>query len=153
MVHHKPAGISLLITPWNFPLSMGTRKIGPALAAGCPVIVKPASATPFTVIALAQVLEEAGVPPGVVNILPCKGSSNTINVILEDPRVRVVSFTGSTYVGKTLLVNSAKNVLNCSMELGGNAPFIITENADLQKALEGAAVAKMRNMGESCCGC
>ena len=150
MVHHKPAGISLLITPWNFPLSMGTRKIGPALAAGCPVIVKPASATPFTVIALAQVLEEAGVPPGVVNILPCKGSSNTINVILEDPRVRVVSFTGSTYVGKTLLVNSAKNVLNCSMELGGNAPFIITENADLQKALEGAAVAKMRNMGESC---
>lgn len=150
MVHHKPAGISLLITPWNFPMAMGTRKVGPALAAGCPVIIKPASATPLTIIALAQLLEEVGVPPGVVNILPCKGSSNALNVVLEDPRVRVVSFTGSTTIGKILLVNSAKNVHNCSMELGGNAPFIVTENADLDATLAGAMIAKMRNMGESC---
>ncbi len=150
LVHHKPAGIALLITPWNFPLAMGTRKVGPALAAGCPVIIKPASATPFTIIALAEVMEEAGVPPGVVNILPCKGSSDALPTILEDPRVRVVSFTGSTAVGKILLVNSTKNVLNCSMELGGNAPFVVTEKADLNAALEGAMIAKMRNIGESC---
>jgi len=149
-VHHKPAGIAVLVTPWNFPAAMATRKIGPALAAGCPVILKPASETPLTMLALMPILEEAGVPPGVVNVLPSRQSSKVVDHMLHDERVRVVSFTGSTEVGRKLLHAAADNVLNTAMELGGNAPFIVFEDADIDAAIEGAMVAKMRNMGEAC---
>jgi succinate-semialdehyde dehydrogenase/glutarate-semialdehyde dehydrogenase len=149
-VHHKPAGVAVLVTPWNFPAAMATRKIGPALAAGCTVVLKPASETPLTMLALMPILEEAGVPAGVVNVIPSRRSGPVVDHMLHDPRVRVVSFTGSTEVGRKLLRSAADNVLNTAMELGGNAPFIVFDDADIDAAIEGAMVAKMRNMGEAC---
>jgi succinate-semialdehyde dehydrogenase/glutarate-semialdehyde dehydrogenase len=149
-VHHKPAGIAVLVTPWNFPAAMATRKIGPALAAGCPVVLKPASDTPLTMLALMPILEEAGVPAGVVNVIPSRSSGKVVGAMLHDPRVRVVSFTGSTEVGRKLLHEAADNILKPAMELGGNAPFIVFDDADIDAAIEGAMVAKMRNMGEAC---
>jgi len=150
LVHHKPAGVALLVTPWNFPAAMATRKIGPALAAGCTVVVKPGSATPLTLLALMPILEEAGVPPGVVNLVPSSASGAVVSAMLADDRVRVISFTGSTEVGRTLLREAAENVVRPAMELGGNAPFIVFEDADIDAAVAGAMVAKMRNMGEAC---
>ena len=150
LVQHKPAGIAVLVTPWNFPAAMGTRKIAPALAAGCPVVLKPASETPLTMLALAELFEKAGVPPGVVNILPSRKSGAVVSAMLHDPRVRVISFTGSTEVGRKLLREAADNVVRPAMELGGNAPFIVCEDADIDAAVEGAMIAKMRNMGEAC---
>jgi succinate-semialdehyde dehydrogenase/glutarate-semialdehyde dehydrogenase len=149
-VHHKPAGIAVLVTPWNFPAAMATRKIGPALAAGCPVVLKPASDTPLTMLALMPILEEAGVPAGVVNVIPSRSSGEVVGAMLHDRRVRVVSFTGSTEVGRKLLHEAADNVIKPAMELGGNAPFIVFEDADIDAAIEGAMIAKMRNMGEAC---
>ncbi len=150
LVQHKPAGIAVLVTPWNYPAAMGTRKIAPALAAGCPVIVKPASETPLTMLALMPLLEEAGVPPGVVNILPSRSSGQVVDAMLHDPRVRVVSFTGSTEVGRKLLRSAADCVVNPAMELGGNAPVIVFEDADIEQAVAGTMLAKMRNLGEAC---
>jgi succinate-semialdehyde dehydrogenase/glutarate-semialdehyde dehydrogenase len=129
---------------------MATRKIGPALAAGCPVVLKPASETPLTMLALMPILEEAGVPAGVVNVIPSRRSGPVVDAMLHDPRVRVVSFTGSTEVGRKLLHAAADQVLNTAMELGGNAPFIVFEDADIDAAIDGAMIAKMRNMGEAC---
>src|ERR1700726_3031584 len=149
-VHHKPAGVAVLVTPWNFPAAMATRKIGPALAPGCPAALKPPSETPLTMLALMPILEEAGVPAGVVNVIPSRRSGPVVDHMLHDPRVRVVSFTGSTQVGRKLLHSAADNVLNAAMELGGNAPFIVFEDADIDAAIDGAMVAKMRNMGEAC---
>src|SRR6186997_190241 len=149
-VHHKPAGIAVLVTPWNFPAAMATRKIGPALAAGCPVVLKPASETPLTMLALMPLLEEAGVPAGVVNVIPSRRSGPVVSAMLHDPRVRVVSFTGSTEVGRKLLHEAADQILKPAMELGGNAPFIVFEDADIDAAIDGAMIAKMRNMGEAC---
>jgi succinate-semialdehyde dehydrogenase/glutarate-semialdehyde dehydrogenase len=150
LVQHKPAGVAVLVTPWNFPAAMGTRKIAPALAAGCTMVVKPASETPFTMLALALLLEEAGVPHGVVNILTSRRSSAVVNRMLKDARVRVVSFTGSTETGRRILRSAADTIVNPRMELGGNAPFIVLKDADLEAAVSGAMVAKMRNMGEAC---
>jgi succinate-semialdehyde dehydrogenase/glutarate-semialdehyde dehydrogenase len=150
MVQHKPAGIAVLVTPWNYPAAMGTRKIAPALAAGCPVIIKPASETPLTMLALMPLLEEAGVPKGIVNVLPSRNTGKLVDHLLHDPRVRVVSFTGSTQVGRTLLRAAADQVLKPAMELGGNAPLIVFEDADLDVAVQGAMLAKMRNLGEAC---
>lgn len=150
MVVRQPIGISLLVTPWNFPAAMATRKIGPALAAGCTVILKPASETPLTALAVGALLAEAGVPDGVVNILPSRRSREVADVVLHDPRVRKLSFTGSTEVGRDLLKVAADQVISCSMELGGNAPLIVCEDADLDVAVEGAMLAKMRNAGEAC---
>jgi succinate-semialdehyde dehydrogenase / glutarate-semialdehyde dehydrogenase len=149
-VHHRPAGVAVLVTPWNFPAAMATRKIGPALAAGCTVVLKPASDTPLTMLALMPILAEAGVPAGVVNVIPSRSAGKVVGAMLSDPRVRVVSFTGSTEVGRTLLHAAADNVVKPAMELGGNAPFIVFEDADIDAAIEGAMVAKMRNMGEAC---
>ncbi len=150
IVQNKPAGIAVLVTPWNYPAAMGTRKIAPALAAGCPVIIKPASETPLTMLALMPLLEEAGVPKGLVNVLPSKKTGALVDHLLHDPRVRVVSFTGSTQVGRKLLHSAADQVLKPAMELGGNAPLIVFEDADLDVAVEGAMLAKMRNLGEAC---
>src|SRR5688572_9736346 len=150
VVQHKPAGVAVLVTPWNFPAAMATRKIGPALAAGCTVILKPASDTPLTMLALMPILEEAGVPAGVVNVIPSRRSGAVVSSMLHDPRVRVVSFTGSTEVGRKLLHEAADNVVKPAMELGGNAPFIVFEDADVDAAIDGAMIAKMRNMGEAC---
>lgn len=150
IVQHKPAGLAVLITPWNYPAAMGTRKIAPALAAGCAVIIKPASETPLTMLALMPLLEEAGVPKGLVNVLPSKKTGAMVDHLLHDPRVRVVSFTGSTEVGRKLLHSAADQVLKPAMELGGNAPLIVCEDADLDVAVEGAMLAKMRNLGEAC---
>ena len=150
LVHQKPAGISVLVTPWNYPAAMGTRKIGPALAAGCPVIVKPASETPLTMLALMPILSEAGVPPGVVNVLPSRSSGAVVSGMLSDPRVRVVSFTGSTEVGRKLLHAAADNIVKPAMELGGNAPFIVCKDANIEAAADGLMMAKMRNLGEAC---
>ncbi len=150
IVQLKPAGIAVLVTPWNYPAAMGTRKIAPALAAGCPVIVKPASETPLTMLALMPLLEEAGVPPGVVNVLPSRRTGAVVDHMLHDPRVRVVSFTGSTAVGRRLLRSAADQVLKPAMELGGNAPLIVFEDADMDVAIAGAMQAKMRNLGEAC---
>jgi len=150
IVQHKPAGIAVLVTPWNYPAAMGTRKIAPALAAGCPVIIKPASETPLTMLALMPLLEEAGVPRGLVNVLPSKNSGRLVDHMLHDPRVRVISFTGSTEVGRKLLHSAADQVLKPAMELGGNAPLIVFEDADIDKAVKGAMLAKMRNLGEAC---
>ncbi len=150
LVDHEPIGIAVLITPWNFPAAMATRKIGPALAAGCTVILKPASETPLTAYAMARLGEEAGVPPGVVNVLTTSKPGMVTNAMLADPRVRKLSFTGSTGVGRTLLAEAAKSVVSCSMELGGNAPFLVFDDAHLEAALEGAMIAKMRNAGEAC---
>jgi succinate-semialdehyde dehydrogenase / glutarate-semialdehyde dehydrogenase len=150
LVMNQPVGPSLMITPWNFPLAMGTRKLGPALAAGCTSVVKPASQTPLSMLALAQILEEVGLPGGVVNIFTTSSSGATTGPLIEDPRLRKLSFTGSTEVGRTLIAASAKNVLKVSMELGGNAPFLVFEDADLDEAVDGALLAKMRNIGEAC---
>ncbi len=150
LVEHQPIGVSVLVTPWNFPAAMATRKIGPALAAGCTVVLKPASETPLSALAVTDLLEQAGVPKGVVNVIPSKRSSEVVKAMLKDPRVRKLSFTGSTEVGRLLLAQAAENVISCSMELGGNAPFLVLADADLDAALEGALVAKMRNNGQSC---
>ena len=150
MVRHAPSGVAVLVTPWNFPAAMGARKIAPALAAGCPVIVKPASETPLTMLALADLLEEAGVPPGVVNVIPSRQSGKVVEALLSDMRVRVVSFTGSTEVGRRLLRSAAENIVTPAMELGGNAPAIVFDDADLEAAVEGVTIAKLRNMGEAC---
>ena len=150
LVQHRPAGVALLVTPWNYPAAMATRKIAPALAAGCPVVLKPASDTPLTMLALMPIMEEAGVPPGVINVIPSRSSGAVVSAMLHDMRVRVVSFTGSTEVGRKLLREAADNIVKPAMELGGNAPFIVCEDADLDVAVEGAMIAKMRNMGEAC---
>jgi len=150
LVQHKPAGVAVLVTPWNFPAAMATRKIGPALAAGCPVVLKPASETPLTMLALMPLLEEAGVPGGVVNVIPSRRSGAVVGAMLKDPRVRVISFTGSTEVGRKLLHAAADNIVKPAMELGGNAPFIVFDDADIEAAIEGAMIAKMRNIGEAC---
>ncbi len=150
LVMKQPVGPAYLITPWNFPAAMATRKIGPAVAAGCTMILKPASATPLSALALTQILEEAGLPGGVLNVLTSSSSSSVSKPILEDFRLRKVSFTGSTEVGQKLIEQSAKQVLRVSMELGGNAPFLVFDDADLDAAVEGAMVAKMRNIGEAC---
>jgi succinate-semialdehyde dehydrogenase / glutarate-semialdehyde dehydrogenase len=150
VVQQHPIGIALLITPWNFPAAMATRKIGPALAAGCSVILKPASETPLTALVLAEILAAAGVPPGVVNVIPSASASVVSATALSDPRVRKLSFTGSTEVGRLLLARAGERVIDCSMELGGDAPFVVLDDADIDTAIEGAMVAKMRNAGESC---
>lgn len=150
LVQHKPAGLAVLVTPWNYPAAMGTRKIAPALAAGCGVIIKPASETPLTMLALMPLLEEAGVPPGLVNVLPSKKTGALVDHMMHDPRVRVVSFTGSTGVGRKLLKGAADQVLKPAMELGGNAPVLVFEDADIDEAVEGTMLAKMRNLGEAC---
>jgi succinate-semialdehyde dehydrogenase/glutarate-semialdehyde dehydrogenase len=150
LVQHQPVGVSLLITPWNFPAAMATRKIGPALAAGCSVVLKPAEDTPLTALAVASILIEAGVPDGVVNVVTTLRAPDVVKAVLEDPRVRKLSFTGSTEVGRILLAEAARNVVNCSMELGGNAPFIVFDDADIPAAVEGSMIAKMRNGGEAC---
>ncbi|BCG90097.1 NAD-dependent succinate-semialdehyde dehydrogenase [Mesorhizobium sp. 113-3-9] len=150
VVDYEPIGICVLITPWNFPAAMATRKIAPALAAGCTVILKPASETPLTAYALAALYSEAGVPAGVVNVLTTTSPGPLTSAMLADPRVRKLSFTGSTGVGRTLLGEAAKHVISCSMELGGNAPFVVFDDADLDAALDGAMIAKMRNAGEAC---
>ncbi|WP_245468068.1 MULTISPECIES: NAD-dependent succinate-semialdehyde dehydrogenase [unclassified Mesorhizobium] len=150
VVDYQPIGVCVLITPWNFPAAMATRKIAPALAAGCTVILKPASETPLTAYALAALYEEAGVPPGVVNVITTSKPGPLTAAMLADARVRKLSFTGSTGVGRVLLAEAAKHVISCSMELGGNAPFIVFDDADLEAALDGAMIAKMRNAGEAC---
>jgi succinate-semialdehyde dehydrogenase/glutarate-semialdehyde dehydrogenase len=150
LVRHLPAGVAVLVTPWNFPAAMATRKIAPALAAGCTVVLKPASDTPLTMLALMPILQEAGVPAGVVNVIPSRSSGKVVSAMLHDPRVRVLSFTGSTEVGRKLLHEAADNVIKPAMELGGNAPFIVFEDADIDAAVEGAMIAKMRNLGEAC---
>lgn len=146
----QPIGVSVLVTPWNFPAAMATRKIGPALAAGCSVVLKPASETPLTALAIGALMEEAGVPAGVVNVVCTRRSGEMVDAMLDDPRVRKLSFTGSTEVGRTLLASASRRVISCSMELGGNAPFIVFDDADLDDAVEGAMIAKMRNAGEAC---
>ena len=150
LVMRQPVGVSVLVTPWNFPAAMATRKIVPALAAGCTVVLKPASETPLTALAIAGLLTEAVVPDGVVNVLPSRKSGAVVAAMLNDPRVRKLSFTGSTEVGRILLRQAADTVLSCSMELGGNAPFIVFDDADLDAAVGGALIAKMRNGGEAC---
>lgn len=150
LVQHKPVGPCLLITPWNFPLAMATRKVAPAVAAGCSMVLKPARLTPLTAQLFVQTMLEAGLPAGVLNIVASASASAVSAPLLADPRLRKVSFTGSTTVGKRLMADAAQNVLRTSMELGGNAPFIVFEDADLDKAVEGAMAAKMRNMGEAC---
>lgn len=150
IVEHQPIGVAVLVTPWNFPAAMATRKIGPALAAGCTCVLKPATETPLTALVLAQLYKEAGVPDGVVNVITTSKSGAAVSAMLNDPRVRKLSFTGSTEVGRVLLREAANTVVSCSMELGGNAPFIVFDDADLDAAIEGAMIAKMRNGGEAC---
>jgi succinate-semialdehyde dehydrogenase/glutarate-semialdehyde dehydrogenase len=150
LVGHAPIGISYLITPWNFPAAMATRKIGPALAAGCTVILKPAAETPLTSVLITSILADAGVPDGVVNLVTTNEPRPLTEAILSDPRVRKLSFTGSTEVGRLLLAQAASRVISTSMELGGNAPFLVLEDADLDVAVAGAMAAKMRNGGEAC---
>ncbi|HUH53468.1 MAG TPA: NAD-dependent succinate-semialdehyde dehydrogenase [Microbacteriaceae bacterium] len=150
VVSHMPVGPCYFITPWNFPLAMATRKIAPALAAGCTVVIKPAQLTPLTTVFFAQLLEEAGLPAGVLNVVPTSKSGSQSAAILSDPRLRKLSFTGSTPVGVKLLEAAAQNVLRTSMELGGNAPFIVFEDADMDLAVESAMVAKFRNIGQAC---
>ena len=150
VVQHKPAGLAVLVTPWNYPAAMGTRKIAPALAAGCGVVIKPASETPLTMLALMPLLEEAGVPKGLVNVLPSKRTGALVDHLMHDPRVRVVSFTGSTGVGRKLLKGAADQVLKPAMELGGNAPVVVFDDADMDTAIDGTMLAKMRNLGEAC---
>ena len=146
----QPVGPCILITPWNFPMAMGTRKIGPAVAAGCTMIVKPAQQTPLSMLALAQILEESGLPDGVLNVVTSSSSGSVMAPLISDPRARKLSFTGSTEVGRKLIEQSAEQILRVSMELGGNAPFLVFEDADVDAAVEGALVAKMRNIGEAC---
>ncbi|MEV4781844.1 NAD-dependent succinate-semialdehyde dehydrogenase [Burkholderia sp. LMU1-1-1.1] len=150
LVVRQPIGVAVFVTPWNFPAAMATRKIGPALAAGCTVVLKPASETPLTALAMAGLFEEAGVPAGVINVVPSRQSGKIVNAMLHDPRVRKLSFTGSTGIGRVLLSQAADKVVKCSMELGGNAPFIVFADADLDVAVASAMVAKLRNGGESC---
>ena len=150
LVMRQPVGPSILITPWNFPLAMGTRKVGPAIAAGCTIVMKPAGLTPLSMLALAQVLEEAGLPGGVFNVVTTNSSGSTMAPVIADRRARKLSFTGSTPVGQKLMEQAAGNVLRVSMELGGNAPLIVFEDADIEHAVEQTAVAKMRNIGQSC---
>jgi len=146
----QPVGPVYAITPWNFPLAMGTRKLGPAFAAGCTVVIKPAAQTPLTTLALAGILIEAGLPDGVLNVLTTSNSGDVSSPIIADPRLRKLTFTGSTEVGRRLIEQSAQQVLKTSMELGGNAPFLVFSDADLDKAVDGAMLAKMRNIGEAC---
>ena len=150
LVMKQPVGPCLLITPWNFPTAMGTRKIGPAIAAGCTMVIKPAGQTPLSMLALGQLLEDCGLPGGVLNIVTSSSSGSTMGPLIEDPRLRKLSFTGSTEVGRKLMEQASANVLRVSMELGGNAPFLIFDDADLDAAVEGALIAKMRNIGEAC---
>jgi succinate-semialdehyde dehydrogenase/glutarate-semialdehyde dehydrogenase len=150
LVMQQPVGPTILITPWNFPMAMGTRKIGPAIAAGCAMVWKPAAETPLCALALTQILEEAGLPKGVLNLLLAKSPGETMEPLIKDGRARKLSFTGSTEVGRTLIAQAADQVLKVSMELGGNAPFLIFDDADLDAAVEGALLAKMRNIGEAC---
>ena len=150
LVMRQPVGPCFFITPWNFPTAMGTRKIGPAIAAGCTMVWKPAQQTPLSGFALAQILEECGLPAGVLNVITSSSSSSVAEPIIADPRLRKLSFTGSTEVGRKLIAQAADNVLKVSMELGGNAPFLIFDDADLDAAVEGAMIAKMRNIGEAC---
>jgi succinate-semialdehyde dehydrogenase / glutarate-semialdehyde dehydrogenase len=150
LTFRKPVGVALLITPWNFPAAMATRKIAPALAAGCSVIIKPASETPLTALLIAKLMAEAGVPDGVVNVLTTDHSGELVSAALADDRVRKLSFTGSTEVGRLLLGQAAERIVNASMELGGNDPFIVLDDADLDAAVEGAMLAKMRNGGQAC---
>src|SRR5918997_1940044 len=146
----QPVGPCFLITPWNFPLAMGTRKVGPAIAAGCTMIMKPAKLTPLSMLALVDILERAGLPEGVLNVVPTSSSSAVSEPILGDARLRKLTFTGSTPVGKTLMQQAADQVLRVSMELGGNAPFLVFDDADVDDAVQGALTAKMRNLGEAC---
>ena len=150
LVMKQPVGPCLLITPWNFPMAMGTRKIGPAVAAGCTMVVKPASQTPLSMLMLARILEEAGLPPGVLNLVTTAHSGSTMEPLIRDSRTRKLSFTGSTEIGRKLMEQASDQLLRLSMELGGNAPFLIFEDADLDAAVEGAMLAKMRNVGEAC---
>jgi succinate-semialdehyde dehydrogenase / glutarate-semialdehyde dehydrogenase len=146
----QPVGPCLLITPWNFPMAMGTRKIGPAVAAGCTMVMKPAGLTPLSMLALADIMMEAGLPPGVLNVVTSSSSGKTMEPLIKDSRTRKLSFTGSTEVGRKLMQQASDNLLRLSMELGGNAPFIVFADADLEAAVDGAIIAKMRNMGQSC---
>ncbi len=146
----QPVGPCLFITPWNFPMAMGTRKNAPAISAGCTMVVKPAKQTPLSMLALAQILEQAGLPGGVLNVITARSSGKVMQPLIEDPRARKLSFTGSTEVGRTLIEQAAKRVLRVSMELGGNAPFLVFGDADVSAAVEGAMIAKMRNIGEAC---
>jgi succinate-semialdehyde dehydrogenase/glutarate-semialdehyde dehydrogenase len=146
----QPVGPSLMITPWNFPLARGTRKIGPAVAAGCTMVVKPAKQTPLSMLALAEILANAGLPPGVLNVVTSSSSGSVMEPLIKDPRLRKLSFTGSTEVGKKLMEQASDQLLRLSMELGGNAPFIVFDDADLDDVVEGAMIAKMRNIGEAC---
>jgi len=150
LVMRQPVGPSLLITPWNFPMAMGTRKIGPAIAAGCTMVIKPAAQTPLSMLALADILREVGLPDGVLNVLTTSSSSKVMEPLIRDGRARKLSFTGSTAVGRLLLEQCAEQVLRTSMELGGNAPFLVFDDADLDAAVDGAMLAKMRNIGEAC---
>ena len=150
LVQHKPIGVCVLITPWNFPAAMATRKLAPALAAGCTAVLKPATLTPLTSLAIARLMVDAGVPAGVVNVITTSKTSDVMTPVLADPRVRKLSFTGSTGVGRHLLRQAADNVLKCSMELGGNAPFLVFDDADLDTAIDGVMIAKMRNGGQAC---
>ncbi len=150
LVMRQPIGPCLLITPWNFPLAMGTRKIGPAIAAGCTMVIKPAGLTPLTILALADILAEAGLPAGVLNVVTTSSTGRVMAPLIKDGRIRKLSFTGSTEVGRTLIEQSAEQVLKTSMELGGNAPFVVCADADVDAAVEGAMLAKMRNIGEAC---
>ncbi|MEN3266073.1 NAD-dependent succinate-semialdehyde dehydrogenase [Pseudonocardia sp.] len=150
LVQKQPVGVCLLITPWNFPMAMGTRKIGPAVAAGCTMVLKPASQTPLSMHALAAILTEAGLPDGVLNLVTTSDAGGVMEPLIRDGRARKLSFTGSTPVGRKLLEQAAEKVLRTSMELGGNAPFLVFDDADLDRAVEGAMLAKMRNMGEAC---
>src|ERR671910_1298291 len=146
----QPVGPCLFITPWNFPMAMGTRKIGPAIAAGCTMVAKPAQLTPLSMLALAGILEESGLPGGVLNVVTSSSSGGTMGPLIADPRARKLSFTGSTEVGRKLVAQSAEQILRVSMELGGNAPFLVFDDADVDAAVDGAIVAKMRNIGEAC---
>lgn len=150
IVSRRPVGPCLLVTPWNFPLAMATRKIAPALAAGCTVLLKPAQLTPLTSLLLARALEDAGLPPGVLNVLPTSSARTVVDSVMGDVRLRKISFTGSTGVGKTLMAQASQQMLRASMELGGNAPFVVLDDADLDLAVDGAVAAKLRNMGEAC---
>lgn len=150
VVTQRPVGVAALVTPWNFPAAMATRKIAPALAAGCTVVLKPAAETPLTALAVARILTEAGAPAGVVNVVPTTDAAGVVSAWLTDPQVRKLSFTGSTGVGRTLLKQAAERVVNSSMELGGNAPFVVGPDADVDAAVAGAMVAKFRNGGQAC---
>jgi succinate-semialdehyde dehydrogenase/glutarate-semialdehyde dehydrogenase len=150
LVAQRPVGPAIAVTPWNFPQAKATRKIGPAIAAGCTMVVKPAELTPLTTLLLVKTLEEAGLPAGVVNVITTSTSAATSGPIIADPRLRKITFTGSTQVGRKLLEQSAQQVLRTSMELGGNAPFLVFEDADIEAAVAGAMLAKMRNIGQAC---